>query len=355
MLDSLDFLQSPRLQALKSQADASANEADKRQFLVMLVKEIINAINETTVAKIEGGVDINNLDTITAALHNELARANKPITDILKQLKLTTQEQTSVIQQIEKKAIDDFNAQYQTVIVKRVRDQVEVSNLSDLAFPAQVGINNLNDLATYFKDLSDKIEALDLVVNLPAPQVVVTPTPITIPEVHIPSVDFNPIVKALDSGLNRLRTNSETRPLAVRLSDGQAWIKELRIIAEQQKQTVQYMSDSGRLRDAAGNPINPATADGQGGPKSIGDGSQTVTTAGTRVQLIVASTPCRYVYVTGLPTNTDLIWLGGVTVAAGRGVPLIASQFQRFEINDVSKLNMDSVVNGEGCAFAFVT
>ncbi len=358
-MQDLGFLQSPRLQALQKQAETTQQEADKRSFLIMLVKEVINAINETTVAKIEGGVDVNNLDEVTAALRNELARANKPVTEILKKLNLSTQDQTSVIQQIEKKAIDDFNKQYQTVIVKRVKDQVEVTNLSDLAFPAQVGINNLSDLEAYFKDLADKIEAMDLVVNIPAPQVTVTPAPVFLPdnkfpEINIPVVDLNPLITAIKTSLNRLSSNSETRPLAVRLTDGQNWIKELIKAQERTSQAVAAFaggSDQVRILDANRNIVNFGNTSA---PSTVGDGTATVTTAGTKVQLSATSVPCRYVIVVGNTGNTGKVYLGGATIATARGRPLNQEQSEKIDIDNLNKVYIDADNNTDGVTFTYV-
>ncbi len=348
----LDFLQAPRLQALQEQADKVQEETEKRKFLVMLAREIVSAIKEKTVATIEGGVDVNNLDSVTASLRNELARANKPITDILKKLNLTTEEQTSVLQQIEKKAADDIGDEYQTVVVKRIKDKVEVTNLTDIIIPNEYKVTNLSDLASYFKDISDKISALELSVNLPAPLVTVQPTPVNIPETYIPPVDLSPLVKELERNLKPLRTNNKSNPLAVRLTDGGDWVKEIKKLNENNSKQIQYMSDLMFLRDATGIKINPARDESVSAPVTIGDGSQTVTTAGTRVALGTGA--CRYVVITALATNTDTIWVGGLTVAAGRGRPLVALQAEKIDINDLSKVYLDSAVSGEGVSFVYV-
>lgn len=348
----LDFLQSPRLQQLQNQMQEAEQEKDKRRFLAMLVKEIINAIQQNTVTKIEGGVEVNNLDSITASLRNELAKANKPIRDLLTKLNLNTEQQTDVIKQLEEKAVEDFNEQYQTVIVKRVRDQVEVTNLQEIILPNEYSVNNLKELEPYFKAIEDKLASLDLTVNVPAPNVTVQPTAVNIPQTVIPEVNFEPLIKEIERNLKLLRTNNKSNPLAVRLTDGADWIKELRAMTNQQKQAVQFMSDLMYLRDATGSKINPARDESVSAPTTIGDGSKTVTTAGTRVTL--GTGVCRYVIITANASNTNNIYVGGSAVAAGRGRPLVALQSEKIDINDLSKVYIDADTNGEGVSFVYV-
>ena len=88
------------------------------------------------------------------------------------------------------------------------------------------------------------------------------------------------------------------------------------------------------------------------------DGRKTVTTGGTAVQLLAASTPCTSVAVTALSTNTGIVVVGASTVVAAagtrRGVALTAGQTASLDINDVSKLWIDATVNGEGVSFAYL-
>lgn len=242
MLDS--YFQSPRLEALQKQSESISRDNEKRIFLTTLISTIIDAINEKTINTIEEGVNVNNLDEIQASLRNELNKANKPITDLLKTLNLSTKEQTKAIQGIENKPI-------------------EVSNLQEVIFPDEIKINNLKDLAEYFTELSNKISALELSVTLPAPQITVQPTPINIPETIIPSLDLSPIIKELEKGLKILRTNNKSNPLAVRLTDGGDWVKELKTLNKSAAQTTQFMSDVSYIKDVNGNRINPSTAEGQ--------------------------------------------------------------------------------------------
>lgn len=355
----IEYLQQPRFQALQDQADATENEGEKRKFLTQLVGEIVNAINEKTVEKIEQGVDVNNLDEITASLRNELARANEPLAKVMKQLKMTTEEQTKVIKDLEEKAVEDFNSQYQTVIVKRVRDKVEVSNLHEISFPSQLNVSNFSDLVPYLQDLANKISALRLDVKVDAPQITVQPTPINIPatvfpeQFAAPEIDLTPILKALEAGLKVLRTNGKANPLAVRFADGGGnWVKDL--FNKQAATTTQFLSDVSYIKSADGTRINPATNESVAPPSAINGGSQVITTAGTKVQLTSTSTASRYVIIVGKTTNTGKIYVGGSSIDNTRGRPLNAEQSEKIDINDISKIWLDADVNGEGVTYLYV-
>src|SRR4051812_14613949 len=83
-----------------------------------------------------------------------------------------------------------------------------------------------------------------------------------------------------------------------------------------------------------------------------------VTTAGTRVQLTSTATPCSWVFVTALTSNTAQISVGDVAVVAAtgateRGIPLAAGDSIKYPVNDASRVYIDSRVNGEGVTWAY--
>jgi hypothetical protein len=92
-------------------------------------------------------------------------------------------------------------------------------------------------------------------------------------------------------------------------------------------------------------PVAPA------GYATVGDNSQNVTTAGTRVQL--TSQACKKVIITAKAANTGTIWVGGSTVASGRGRPLVALQAEVFEVTNINAIYIDSTVNGEGITYTY--
>jgi len=86
-------------------------------------------------------------------------------------------------------------------------------------------------------------------------------------------------------------------------------------------------------------------------PTSITDGSKDVATAGTRVTLVAAATPARYVIITAKQGNTGYIWVGGATVANGSGSPLKKRESITLAIDDLQKVYLDATVNGDGVTY----
>ncbi len=261
-LDNTDFLQAPRIQQLKEQIASSESESDKRRFLTMLTTEIIKAINNIASQKFDDGVSVENFDEVTAALRNELARANKPLQQLLAQLNITAAQQSKLISDIETKAQSDFRNEFQPIVIKRHKTVTHIDNLHEVPLTEDVSVNNFSELTTYLQQVVDKISALKLNVTLPAPQVTVNPTAVNIPEtvLNIPAIDLEPMISALDKILKVLRSNNKSNPLAVRLTDGSDWLKKL---VEVQKETSRAVAafaggnDQMRLVDINRTVINP--------------------------------------------------------------------------------------------------
>ena len=89
-------------------------------------------------------------------------------------------------------------------------------------------------------------------------------------------------------------------------------------------------------------------------PESIGSGTTTVTTAGTRVQLTTTVTPCFYVIIAGKTTNVGYIFIGGTGVSATSGIMIAALQSVRIDIDDLSKIWIDTDTSGEGVQYSYV-
>lgn len=87
---------------------------------------------------------------------------------------------------------------------------------------------------------------------------------------------------------------------------------------------------------------------------SVTSGRKVVAVAGTREAF--AAMACRYVIISALESNTDLVVIGGPDVIASAGtrvgIQLAPQQQQRIDISNMSKLYIDSVVSGEGVCFA---
>lgn len=93
-------------------------------------------------------------------------------------------------------------------------------------------------------------------------------------------------------------------------------------------------------------------------PGSIISGRQTVTTAGTRVQLSTTSTPVLEVAVTAETDNTNPVTVGGSDVvgalATRKGTPLAAGVTITLKINNLNKVYIDAVTNTEGVTYTAV-
>lgn len=317
---------------------------------VILLKKIIELLDTK-----EERQQTLQADEVRAALRNELAAVVKSIKaipevdnkDILRELKALQ----AAVKAIEMKP--QVNVEAATVTVPEIK--LPVFTVPEITVPeAKITVN---------------------VPDFPS-----IPTPIVnvqAPVVNIPPVDLESLVKELHVSLEKLRTNNKSRPLAVRMTDGAEWIKELQ---RQHAQTTQFMSDVSYIRDAAGHRINPATEEGlnriidalatgltgevtvtsgsinttENAPTFIGDGSKNVTTAGTREALVSIPTSALHVIITAKEDNAGTIWVGGETVSVGRGRPLVALQSEKIEIDDANKIYLDATVSGDGVTFIYV-
>lgn len=91
---------------------------------------------------------------------------------------------------------------------------------------------------------------------------------------------------------------------------------------------------------------------------TLADQRQTVTTAGTRVQLTSSVIRARQVDITALHTNTGIITVGSSTVVAAagtrRGTPLNPGDTYTGYNVDLSQVYLDSTVNGEGVSYSYI-
>lgn len=304
----------------------TSNEIN-HQVIVILLKKIIELLGKDE--KQLESISIDNFDEVRAALKNELPSVVRAIKDL--------PDNKDIVQEL-----------------KRLSEQIKKIELSPSinVEPPQVNIPDINIPEVIVPTPQVTVNIPDVIV----PEITVPPSVVNLPPpiVNIPEVDLTSIIKSLELNLNKLRTNSVGRPLAVRLSDGQEWIKELRSLNDKQGQIMQFMSDDNYIKNASGQRINPATDESLSPPNSITNGNKTVTTSGTRVQLLPSTTNCKYVVITANVSNTGTIWVGGNTVAAGTGHPLVALQYIKIDINDVSKIYIDSTVSSEGVSFIYV-
>jgi hypothetical protein len=91
--------------------------------------------------------------------------------------------------------------------------------------------------------------------------------------------------------------------------------------------------------------LNPGTI--------VGNGVTTVTTAGTEVAL-ASSTSIKSVTVKALSTNTGFIYVGSSSVSSANGFELSSSETVSIDIDNLSKVYIDSSVNGEGVSYIYL-
>jgi len=105
------------------------------------------------------------------------------------------------------------------------------------------------------------------------------------------------------------------------------------------------------LLDAAGNQITPEAI-----ATSLGDGRQTVSTAGSAVALAGATT-IKEVTITAEEDNTGTIVVGGSTVVAAlgtrRGAPIEAGDSITLKVDDLAEVYIDTTVNGDGVTYLY--
>jgi len=355
-----ELLEMPRVRQRIEQAKQAKDESERLEIIKLLFQEIRNN-SDSVVDKLDDGVTIGNFDEVQAALRNEFLRNTKVLLKALEGLKLSTDQQTTIINALKNESEKDNREDFQKIIIKNPKKTVTIGNLQDILFPDNIQVNNLADLKEYFDNLSKVIEKT-FNIHIPSPKVTVRPPAINIPqqEINIPEVSFDPIIDSLERQLNKIKTNSKSRPLAVRLTDGQDWIKKLEAVVDNMKQTVQGFSDMTYLKNKTGKTINPATDEALGARNAIVSGTKTVTTAGTAVQITATATPCKEVWLSGDTGNSDLVVVGdsSVVAAAGtqQGIVIIPGNTSiRLQINDLSKLWVDSISNGDELCYAYLT
>lgn len=88
---------------------------------------------------------------------------------------------------------------------------------------------------------------------------------------------------------------------------------------------------------------------------SIISGRQVVSTNGTRVQLSTTSTAVLSVAIQAETDNTNPVTVGGADVvgalATRKGIALSAGASISLDVNDLAKVYIDSITNGEGVTY----
>ena len=85
------------------------------------------------------------------------------------------------------------------------------------------------------------------------------------------------------------------------------------------------------------------------------DGRKTVTASGTAEAL--GTGPCLWLIIIAETNNTAIIAVGASTVVAAeatrRGIPLNAGDSTTLTVDNLSKVYLDTTVNGDGVTFVY--
>jgi len=86
----------------------------------------------------------------------------------------------------------------------------------------------------------------------------------------------------------------------------------------------------------------------------IGNGAQTVTTAGTSVQL-ASSTSIKTVTIRAKVSNTGLIYVGSSSVSSVNGFQLSPAETVSLDLDNLSKIYVDAASNGDGVTYVYLS
>lgn len=216
---------------------------------------------------------------------------------------------------------------------------IRVNNLEDIKFPSKFEIANF---PSFPKEIRAKSPSFPrMVKELGLISALLTKI-------------YNATGKAVVTGELMIKNTKPADAIPVKLvtPDGKSFYAAI----------TQLLGGSGssetKLRNSSNTIINPATEEkqddiiaalGGAGASSVGDGTATVTTAGTRVQL--SNVACKKVYIQAHESNTGTIVVGGSTcvgaLSGRRGVALFPTQSQSFEVSNLNLLYIDSTANGD--------
>jgi hypothetical protein len=258
------MISSPTINRLhETRITAQTDRQNKEHELAVIrsfVSSIIEQLQDLSINRIEQGVDVNNLDEVTSALRSEVKLLSSQLAVLVGEVRKLDRDKTFSISNLK------------DIPLQR---EVSVLNLSDIKMPDSVSISNLSEIRSAISSLADEIKRIKIespVVNvpkvsIPAPVVTVQPTPVNITENNI---DISPVIDAVNTGLERLKENSETNPIAVRLTDGSKWISHIvNGMQRGYREAVAGIAGIVNLRNSDGITINPATTSDVTGGKIV--------------------------------------------------------------------------------------
>lgn len=347
--DVFETMQEGRVARALSQIESAKTEEEKRRVITQTIKQLSNAVAKAVQDSLGGGMDVNNFDEVKAMFRNELRKVAKPLLAELKTMGVSNAERNDILDSMGTRSLEGLTKDFSFFMVpKPATGNVVVLNLDEIQFPEEMAISNFQEMVEQFRSVRDAI----MDIRLPTPQVTVQDIEIPEirpPDVRIPDIDITPIsealIKELKKGFEKLRTNKATNPLAVRLSDGQSWINALEGLVERQEQAV--LSFPGKVTLANNSKVQIE------GAKSLGDGSQTVSSAGTAVALSSTKVACRRVVVYANEGNTGNIFLGSSSVDSTRGAVLQPGRSETINCRDLRDVYIDAANNNDGVTYFY--
>lgn len=275
-------------------------------------------------------------------------KANKTIKDVVKEAKRVIGKKDGEIQLLKRKL---KTATGEKAVVFKMPDEVTVSN-----FPAELSVTVKNQPKTqdvHVLNLKDiKIEKTE--VKFPEVQ-----------EVSVKNFPAFPEQEKASSWLPQIIAHAVKSLTA-------AWVKRLDM------GIIVKLDDTERMKpmpvymvDWKGRPMNPqppqSTMIAMGGnrvvanpapPTKIGSGRIKLTAANTLFQLVSAPTPCRYVTITSLAANDDMIYVGDKSTSSvsgsEQGAQITPTGSVTLQIDDVSKVYASAVsINNNVLTFTY--
>ncbi len=246
---------------LKARLEQAKTDAQKVALVRSAVENARSAIAKDVLSNMKDEISITNLDEVKLHLRNELGRFSKPLLKMLKDYSISADKIEQIEKDMEAKSNSAFDDSFQTVIVRKPKEHFIIDNFGDIDFPQDVSINNLESLEECIEELGNVIRDT-FNVDIPTPQVHVEAPIVTVnpAPVNIDATDLSPIVDALEP--LKLLSTDPTKPIAVRMSDGEEYVDLLRDIAQNTSQPIMM---SGGYPDVSitnpdSNPVKTTTA-----------------------------------------------------------------------------------------------
>lgn len=175
-------------------------------------------------------VKVSNPQTKVQVTGDVKVTNQKDVSDQVKNIALAIRELKKPLAALKKVSVENFPKQQPFPKFPEFPKSISVSNL-----PKETKISNMQEFVTAVNKIVNAIDKLDLKpnVNVEAPRVDIPAPIVNVPEQKAPIVNVEkPDLSDIKAIVDFLKEISETKPLAVRLSDGKKFYKALEKMAE---------------------------------------------------------------------------------------------------------------------------